>query len=102
MTRGSQSIDAAAGGCNCIGGSCCAFISSAASLTSRAARRPPPARNFQDALGIGLHDVFVADPDNRIIFHARSPSCPGPEDQVSMSRIVAREKLPNADWFIAR
>ena len=28
-----------------------------------------PACDLQDTFFTGLHDVFVADPDNRIIFH---------------------------------
>jgi hypothetical protein len=57
---------------------------------------------FQDALVVGLHDIFVADPDNRIIFHVRSPSCPSPTGYAKMSRIVPTEKLRKAGWFIAR
>jgi hypothetical protein len=48
-----------------------------------------PARDFKDALLVGLHNVLVADPDNRIIFfHVKSPSCPSPTGYAMMSRIV--------------
>ena len=40
--------------------------------------RLSPAGNFQDALFVRLHDVLVADPDNRIIFHLGSPKLPEP------------------------
>ena len=43
-------------------------------------RGAAPACDFQDAFRIGLHDVFVTDPDNRIIFHGDPPSCPAPEE----------------------
>ena len=38
----------------------------------------PPAGDFQDAIFTGLNDVFVADPDNRIIFHCDVPKLPEP------------------------
>jgi hypothetical protein len=51
---------------------------------------------------VRLHHVLVADPDNRIIFHLKSPSRASPTGYASMSRFVPREKLRNAGWFIAR
>jgi hypothetical protein len=54
-------------------------------------RRSPPARDFQDALRIGLHDVFVTDPDNRIIVHMRIPKLPWPRDNSAWHGSFAAE-----------
>ena len=37
-----------------------------------------PACDFQNAFFVRLHDIFVADPDDRVIFHVRSPTTPEP------------------------
>ena len=47
-----------------------------------------PAGDFQNALVVRLHDIFVADPENRIIFHVAIPKLPEPDGIRDLSRIV--------------
>jgi hypothetical protein len=62
------------------------------------------AGDLQDTLVVGLHDVLIAYPDNRIIFHWQSPSCPSPTGYANMSRIVPRKKLQKITkgWLVYR
>jgi hypothetical protein len=54
--------------------------------TGHKPKSPSPARDFQNALFVRLHDVFAAAADNRIISHVQSPSCLSPTGYVIMPR----------------
>ena len=47
----------------------------------------PPARNFQNALVVGAHDIIIADTDDGIVGHLASPKVFAP-DRRHVPRIV--------------